>query len=123
MEVPWLGVKSKLQLQVHGTATAMPDLSHIFDLSHSLWQCQILNPLSEARDGTHILMDTSRIHFCCTTTGTLTFVFVLRHPHYIQLSLLSSQPPTTLSLFLSEVVKSFFFTSCTCMGGFMRSDV
>ena len=58
MEVPWLGVKSKLQLQVHGTATAMPDLSHIFDLSHSLWQCQILNPLSEARDGTHILMDT-----------------------------------------------------------------
>ena len=26
-----------------------------------------LNPLSEARDGTHILMDTSWIHFRCTT--------------------------------------------------------
>ena len=27
-------------------------------------------PLSETRDQTHILMDTSRIPFCCTTTGT-----------------------------------------------------
>ena len=35
-------------------ATVMPDLSHICNL----WQYQILNPLIEARDGTHILMDT-----------------------------------------------------------------
>ena len=27
-------------------------------------------PTSEARDQTHLLMDTDRIHFCCTTTGT-----------------------------------------------------
>ena len=27
-------------------------------LRHSSWQLQILNPLSEARDGTHILKDT-----------------------------------------------------------------
>ena len=27
--------------------------------THSLWPSQILNPLSEARDQTHILMDTS----------------------------------------------------------------
>ena len=33
-------------------------LSHIFDLHCSLRQHQILNPLSEARDQTHILMDT-----------------------------------------------------------------
>ena len=39
------------------TATAMPELSHICDLHHSSWQCQILNPLSEARDWTCILMD------------------------------------------------------------------
>jgi len=32
------------------TATAMPDPSHICDLHHSSWQCQILNPLSKARD-------------------------------------------------------------------------
>ena len=35
-------------------ATALPDPSHICDLCRSLQQCQILNPLSEARDRTHI---------------------------------------------------------------------
>ena len=30
-----------------------------------------LNPLSEARDHTHILIDTSQICFCCATTGTM----------------------------------------------------
>ena len=39
-------------------ATAMPDLSCICDLSHSLHQCWILNPLSEAKDQTSIPMDT-----------------------------------------------------------------
>ena len=29
--------------------------------TRSLWQCQIFNPLSEARDQTHILMDTSQV--------------------------------------------------------------
>jgi len=57
MEFPGLGVKSELQLQVYATATAMQDLSHICNLHLSLWQCQTLNPPSEARDQTHILMD------------------------------------------------------------------
>ena len=70
MEVPGLGVKSELQPLVYTKATAMPDLSHIFDLHHSLWQCRILNPLSEARDRTRNLMVPSQIHFCCATTGT-----------------------------------------------------
>ena len=30
---------------------------------HSSWQCQILKPLSEARDGTHVLKDTSQVHY------------------------------------------------------------
>ena len=60
-EVPRLGVKSELQLPVYTTAT--PNLSCIRDLHHSSQQCQILNPLSEARDGNHILMDTSQVHF------------------------------------------------------------
>ena len=30
---------------------------------------------SEARDQSHIIMDTSRIRFCCATTGTLLYVF------------------------------------------------
>ena len=38
-------------------------------LCHSSWQCQILNPLSKARYGTYILMDTSQISFHCTTMG------------------------------------------------------
>ena len=50
MEVPRPGVELELQLQAYVTTTAMPDLSHICDLHHSSWQCQILNPLSEDRD-------------------------------------------------------------------------
>ena len=48
---------SQLQLPVCTTARAMLDRSHVCDLHHSSWQCQILNPRSEARDGTHVLMD------------------------------------------------------------------
>ena len=49
MEVPSLGVKSELQLPAYITATATWDLSLICDLHHSSQQCQILNPLREAR--------------------------------------------------------------------------
>ena len=61
MEVPRLGVESELQLQAYTTATATPDPSHICDLHHSLQQHGILNRLSKARDGTHILVDPSRV--------------------------------------------------------------
>ena len=63
MEVHRLGVKSELQLPACTTATATWNLSHVYDLHHSSWQRQILNPLSEARDRTHILMDASQIRF------------------------------------------------------------
>ena len=64
MDVPRLGVVGvELELQLPATATATPDPSCVFDLHHSLWQCQILNALSEARDQTCILMETSRIPF------------------------------------------------------------
>ena len=58
MEVPRPGVELELQLPAYTTATATPDPSHIFNPSHSLQQCWILNPLSEARDRTCILTDT-----------------------------------------------------------------
>ena len=32
------------------------------DLHQRSWHHQILNPLSEARDGTHVLMDASQVH-------------------------------------------------------------
>ena len=73
MEVPNLGVEAlELQLRTYTTttATATPDPSHAWDLHHSSWQHRIPHPLSKPRDGTHILMDTSQIHFCCATTGT-----------------------------------------------------
>ena len=59
IEVPRLGVKSELQLPA--TATATPDLRCICDLHHSSQQCWILSPLSEARDRTQVLTDTSRV--------------------------------------------------------------
>ena len=64
MEVPRLGVESELQPLAYTTATTTQDLSRIFDLHYSLQQCQILNPLSEPRNRTCILVDTSQIHFC-----------------------------------------------------------
>lgn len=58
MEVPRLGVEWEPQLLFSITATVTPDPSHIWDLPCHLWQCWILNALSEARDGTYILTDT-----------------------------------------------------------------
>ena len=63
MEVPRLGVQSDLQLLAYSTATATWDLSTVCDLHHSSWQCQILNPLSKARDRTQILIDPSWSHY------------------------------------------------------------
>ena len=57
-EVPELGVESELQLQAYITVTATPDQSSLCDPCCSLWQHWILNPLSEAKDGTCILTDT-----------------------------------------------------------------
>ena len=57
MEVPRLRVESEPQLLVYATAT--PDPSHICDLHSSSHQCWILNPLTETRDQTCILMNAS----------------------------------------------------------------
>ena len=70
MEVPRLGVKLELQVPDYTTATETRDLSRICNLHHSSQQHRIPNPLSEARDRTHILVDISWICFCCVTMGT-----------------------------------------------------
>ena len=56
MEIPGLGVELEMQLPTYATATAMQDMSRICELHHSSGQHWILNPLSEARDQTHILV-------------------------------------------------------------------
>ena len=61
MEVSRLGVESELQLPAYATTTAMGNPSHIYKLHQSSWQRPILDPLSEARDKTSILMDTSQV--------------------------------------------------------------
>ena len=76
MDTPRLEVQSELQLPA--TATATWDPYYIWNLRHSLQQCWIPNPLSEARDQTCILMDTSWICFHCTTTGTPQSWFLLK---------------------------------------------
>ena len=72
-EVARLGVQSELQLLPYTTATAVPDLSQVWDLHHSSQQRQLPHPLIDARDRTCILTDASWIHFRCATVGTPAF--------------------------------------------------
>ena len=74
MEVPRLGAELELQQLAYTTATATWDLSHKCNLHHSSQQCWILNPLSEARDQTRSLVDTSGVCFCLATIGTPSFL-------------------------------------------------
>ena len=69
MEVPRLGVELELQLLAYTTVIEMQDLGHVCKLHRSSWQCRILNPLSEARDLTCVLMDTSWARYHSTMTG------------------------------------------------------
>ena len=61
MDVPRLGVESEMQMLAYPTVTAMWDPSCICDLYHGSGQQWILNPPSEARDRTCILMGISQI--------------------------------------------------------------
>ena len=63
MEVPRIGVESELQLLAYTTATAMQDPGCICNLHHSSWQCHshIPDPVSNARDWTRVLIDTSQV--------------------------------------------------------------
>ena len=70
MEVPGLGVELEFQLPDYTTATTTPDLSHVCNLTPAHGNTGSFNPLSKARDQTHVLMDTSRARHCWTTMGT-----------------------------------------------------
>ena len=55
------GTSQELQLPAYTTATATLDLSCTCELRHGSRQYQDPNPLSEARDQTYILMNTSQV--------------------------------------------------------------
>ena len=61
-----------IQLLAYSTTTATQGPSHVCDLHYNslIWQCQILNPLSESSDQTHNLKVPSQIHFRYAMTGT-----------------------------------------------------
>ena len=69
MKVARLVAKSELQLPACATVTATQDPSHIPKLHHSSWPCQVLNPVSEARDQTSILMNTSQVLYQLSHNG------------------------------------------------------
>ena len=94
MEVPRLGVEAELQLPAYTTVTATHDLSHICKLHHSSQQHWIPDPLSEARDRTWILKDTSRICFRCATMGTPSTLCSYPHTFLPRMPLLF--PPSSL---------------------------
>ena len=75
LEVPRLGVNRSCSCQLADvTATATTDPSRVCNLHHSSQQCQILNPGSEARDQTRVLMDSSQIR-CHSYTSILKKIF------------------------------------------------
>ena len=80
MEVPRLGVQMELQLLAYITATATWDLGCVCDLHQSSWQCWVLNPLSEARDQTLVLMDPSQVCLPLSREGnSRKFFFLFLH--------------------------------------------
>ena len=80
MEVPRLGVKSEVQLLAYTISTAMLDLSHVCDPHYSSQQPRILNSLSEARDRTCVLMDTSQIGFLLSHNENSSVFLIFKQP-------------------------------------------
>ena len=101
MEIPRLrgpvGATAASLRQSHSNAGS------VCDLYHHPQQCQILNPLSEARDQTSNLMVPSWIRFCCTMTGTPDLIFSiisLPYPNFL---------PYFFVVFLSSSIGSASF--------------
>ena len=80
MEFPRLGVESEVQLPAYTTTTETRIQTLVFDLYHSSLQRQILNPLSEVRDRTCILMDASPVCYHWATSRTPGLFFLPRAP-------------------------------------------
>ena len=62
--VPAAYGSSQARGQINATATSTWNLNDICYLHRSSQQRWILNPLSEARDKTRVLMDPIQVHYC-----------------------------------------------------------
>ena len=80
MEVPKLGAELELKPLAYTTASATPEPNRICDLHHSSRQRRILNQLSEAKDWTCILMNTSQICFHWAMKETPNVLLFKTHP-------------------------------------------
>ena len=123
MDVPRLRVEWELQLLAYTTATATQDPSRVFSLPHSSWQCQILDPLSKARDRTCKLMVLSQICFHCTMTGTLlqyyfveNFCFCSHQRYWLVLFLLVSFSGVVIRIMMQAPWKEFAAISFVTLG-------
>ena len=72
MEVSRIGGESELQVMATAIATASLDLSCVLQLTQYLEANWVLNPLSEARDQSCILTDTSWVHNMLSHIGNST---------------------------------------------------
>ena len=66
----WIGTTAAVLCHSHSNSRSEPCLQP----TPRSWQRRIFNPLREARDQTHILMDASQICFHWATMGTPTIV-------------------------------------------------
>ena len=113
-------VELELHLPPYTTATATPDPSHIRDLHHSSQQCRILNLLSEARDRTHILMDTSRVPNPLSHNRNSLFNILLKSRHFqgrrnYEPEETCDAPETSLSL--CKAIQNFPATAVSSLAG------
>lgn len=95
LEVPRLGVESKLQLPPYATATVMWHPSHICSLHCGSWQCWIPNPLSKARDQAYILMVTSGFVTAEPQRELLFLTCIFCLPFWVPFPLIRSLPDTS----------------------------
>uniref|UniRef100_A0A8D0YFL5 Serine/threonine-protein phosphatase 2A 55 kDa regulatory subunit B n=1 Tax=Sus scrofa TaxID=9823 RepID=A0A8D0YFL5_PIG len=69
-------MNNRTDVSTETACESLGERSYSYDLHHSSGQCQIPDPLNETRDRTRVLMDTSWVHFRCTTTGTPPYIFL-----------------------------------------------
>ena len=95
--VPGLEVQRELQLPAYSTATATQEPSRICDLHHSLWQCQILKPLSEARDPTTFSRTLCQVLYLMNHSGSShKFSLFWLHAHWATRELWNSSDSASL---------------------------